>query len=86
MTDNELLNLSAVRAFFGGVHTSTVYRWRDAGLIPAGEYIGPNTVRWRRGALEEARERMLANSDTYKQARAARMAESRKRKGRGSNV
>jgi transposase len=80
------MKLSDVQAFFGGVHVSTVYRWIDAGMIPAGEYLAANTVRWRRGPLEEAKQRMLAQSEAHKQARAARMAEARARKRNGSNA
>jgi predicted DNA-binding transcriptional regulator AlpA len=78
----DLMKLSEVQAFFGGVHHSTIYRWADEGKIPAGQYIGPNTVRWERGPLVEARQRMLAQSDSHRQARADKM----RRKMEAANV
>jgi predicted DNA-binding transcriptional regulator AlpA len=69
----DMMKLSDVQSFFGGVHHSTIYRWVDEGKIPAGVYIGPNTVRWERGPLETARQAMMAASDAHKQARAEKM-------------
>ena len=42
----------AIKARYG-LSDSTLYRWMNAGLFPAPEQLGPNTVAWRESALVE---------------------------------
>ena len=60
----DLLDLAAVRRYFGGtrpVHSATVYRAIRRGDIPKPIKIGPNSVRWIRGECAAALARMVAD-------------------------
>ncbi len=43
------------------ISNSTFYRLIRAGLLPAGEPVGPQAVRWRRSAIEAAFRKIAEN-------------------------
>jgi predicted DNA-binding transcriptional regulator AlpA len=59
MPSDELLDLKAVCAFFGGIDPSTAYRNIKRGLYPKPVKVGPNTSRWLRSECEAALRAMI---------------------------
>jgi predicted DNA-binding transcriptional regulator AlpA len=59
-TADQLLDLRAVCAFFGGLDPSTIYRGITAKRYPAPIKVGPNTSRWLRSECEAALSQMIA--------------------------
>jgi predicted DNA-binding transcriptional regulator AlpA len=57
---NELLDLKAVCAFFGGLDPSTIYRGITAKRYPAPIKVGANASRWLRSECEAALQAMIA--------------------------
>jgi len=43
----------AVKRRYGGISTSTLYRWIDNGTFPAPERLGPGCVAWRESVLRQ---------------------------------
>jgi predicted DNA-binding transcriptional regulator AlpA len=58
--DNELWDLPAVCAFFGGLDPSTIYRGAAVGRYPRPIKVGANTSRWLRSECEAALAAMMA--------------------------
>jgi predicted DNA-binding transcriptional regulator AlpA len=55
-----LLDCDTVCAFFGSIHSATLYRGIAAGRYPAPIKIGPNTSRWLRSECEASLAAMMA--------------------------
>lgn len=60
LREDELLDLKAVCAFFGGLDASTIYRGIPAKRYPAPIKVGPNASRWLRSECEAALAAMIA--------------------------
>jgi predicted DNA-binding transcriptional regulator AlpA len=59
LRQDELLDLKAVCAFFGGLDPSTIYRSIKRGAIPAPIKVGPNSSRWLARECEAALAAMI---------------------------
>ncbi len=64
--DDELWDSRKVRAYFGGIHISTLYRGVAIGIYPPPINVSPNVVRWLPHECRAARKRMLAARDKPK--------------------
>jgi predicted DNA-binding transcriptional regulator AlpA len=57
---DDLLDIEAVCAYFGGLDPSTIYRNIRRGVIPAPIRVTANTSRWLRSECERALAAMMA--------------------------
>lgn len=66
MTDDKLLSVAEVGAFFGGagkpLAKPTIWRWVREGRVPKPIKIGAHLSRWRQSECQEALDAMIAAS------------------------
>jgi predicted DNA-binding transcriptional regulator AlpA len=58
--DDELWDSRKVRAYFGGIHVSTLYRGVVTGIYPPPINVSPNVVRWLPHECRAALQHMIA--------------------------